>query len=45
MRLVFLPFDADAILAIPLFTRNMPDFWAWSGETRGFFFQFDLATG
>ena len=33
VRSVLLPFDADAILSIPLFTRNMPNYWAWSGET------------
>lgn len=37
IRSVFLPFDADAILVVPLCTRNIEDFWSWSGERRGFF--------
>lgn len=34
---VFLSIDAEAILRIPLCTRNIPDFWAWSGEKKGQF--------
>lgn len=37
IRLVFLPFDADAIMAIPLCTRNVEDFWSWSSERSGNF--------
>lgn len=37
IRFVFMSFDADAILAIPLCTRNIEDFWAWSGERGGTF--------
>lgn len=34
IRTVFLLYDADAILAIPLCTRNVSYFWSWSGERR-----------
>jgi hypothetical protein len=34
---VFLPIDAEAVLSIPLCTRNISDFWAWSGDKRAFF--------
>ena len=37
VRSVFVPIDAEAILSIPLCTRNIDDFWAWSGEKRGLF--------
>lgn len=30
VRSVFIPTDAAAILQIPLCTRQMEDFWAWS---------------
>ena len=30
VRSVFLPVYAEAILSIPLYTRNIEDFWAWS---------------
>ena len=32
-----MPIDAEAILSIPLCTRNIPDFWAWSAEKKGGF--------
>lgn len=37
MRAVFTPFDAKAVLQIPLCTRRVSDFWAWSEEPRGYF--------
>ncbi|KAE8782897.1 hypothetical protein D1007_43686 [Hordeum vulgare] len=37
IRTTFLPTDAEAILAIPLYTRNMDDFWSWSGERKWVF--------
>lgn len=37
VRSVFTPFDAEEILKIPLCTRRIEDFWAWSEEPRGNF--------
>lgn len=37
VRAVFIPIDAEAILKIPLCTRRVDDFWAWSKENRGNF--------
>ena len=37
VRSVFIPIDAEAILAIPLCTRQVEDFWAWSEDRRGIF--------
>ena len=37
IRATFLPFDADTILSIPLCTRVVEDFWAWSCERSGIF--------
>lgn len=34
---VFLPCDAEAILQIPLSTRNIEDFWSWNFEKNGHF--------
>ena len=34
---VFLPYDARAILQIPLCARNMDDFWSWNFEKNGVF--------
>lgn len=34
---VFVPFDAKAILKIPLCTRHVEDFWAWREDSRGMF--------
>lgn len=34
---VFLPYDASAIMQIPLCTRNMEDFWSWNFEKSGVF--------
>lgn len=33
---VFLPYDAAAILRIPVCTRNMEDFWSWGFERMEF---------
>ena len=38
VRTVFTPFDAEETLKIPLCTRKVDDFWAWS-ETPGAFLQ------
>ena len=37
VRAVFLPIDAEAILRIPVCTRNIEDFLAWYPETKGKF--------
>ena len=37
MRDVFVPLDAETILKIPLCTRQVGDFWAWSEDPRGRF--------
>ena len=37
IRKVFLPIDAEAILRIPVCTRNIDDFWAWYPEKKGNF--------
>lgn len=37
IRSVFLPVDAQTILAIPLCTIPIADFWAWSHERTGRF--------
>ena len=37
IRSVFLPIDANAILKIPVCTRNIPDFRAWHPEKKGNF--------
>lgn len=37
MRQVFIPMDADAILAIPLCTWIVADFRSWSKEKKGVF--------
>ena len=37
VRRVFLPMDAQAILAIPLCTSPMTDHWAWHYERKGSF--------
>lgn len=37
IRLVFLPIDAEAILKIPICTRNIDDFWAWHLDRKGRF--------
>ena len=37
VRAVFTPFDAEEILKIPLCTRRIDDFWAWSETPRGIF--------
>lgn len=37
VQLVFLPFDAEAILKIPVCTRNTEDFWAWNPDRKGRF--------
>ena len=37
IRSVFLPFDAEAILKIPVCTRNTEDFWAWNPDRKGKF--------
>lgn len=37
VRSVFTQGDAEAILRIPLCTRQVDDFWAWHEETRGGF--------
>ena len=37
VRSVFVPIDVEAILKIPLCTRRVDDFWAWSREKRGMF--------
>jgi hypothetical protein len=34
---LFTPADAEAILSIPLSTRNQSDFWAWHHEKKGIF--------
>lgn len=34
---VFLPVDAEAILQIPLCTRQVDDFWAWHEDPKGRF--------
>ena len=34
IRQVFLPIDAEAILRIPVCTRNIEDFWAWYPEKK-----------
>lgn len=37
VREVFTPIDAEAILKIPLCTRNVGDFWASNGDCKGHF--------
>lgn len=37
IRMTFIPIDAEAILQIPLCTRQTEDFWAWSEERTGKF--------
>lgn len=37
IRTTFIPIDAEAILQIPLCTRQTDDFWAWSEDRRGVF--------
>lgn len=37
VRSTFIPIDAEAILQIPLCTRQIEDFWAWSEDRRGIF--------
>ena len=37
IRAVFMEFDAEAILKIPLCTRRIGDFWSWGEEPRGNF--------
>ena len=37
IRANFISFDADAIMAIPLCTRVVDDFWAWTAERSGRF--------
>ena len=37
VRSVFTPFDANAILRIPVCTRKLPDCWAWHEEDNGCF--------
>ena len=37
IRMVFLPFDANTILKIPLCTRIIDDFWAWGEHDKGAF--------
>lgn len=34
----FLPIDVPAIMAIPMCTRNIEDYWAWSFERNDSFF-------
>ena len=34
---IFMPIDAQVVLAIPLCTRNISDFWAWYYEKHGAF--------
>ena len=37
VQAVFLHMDAEIILGIPLYTRNLPDFWSWQHEKHGSF--------
>lgn len=37
VRNTFIAFDAKAILAIPLCTRPVDDFWTWSHDPKGVF--------
>ena len=37
VRSVFLPIDAEAILKIPVCTKNIDDFWAWHPDRKGRF--------
>lgn len=37
VRATFIPIDAETILQIPLCTRQMEDFWAWSEDRKGNF--------
>ncbi|XP_073363453.1 uncharacterized protein [Aegilops tauschii subsp. strangulata] len=37
VRQVFVSANAEAILKIPLCTRHVDDFWAWSGDPKGRF--------
>jgi hypothetical protein len=37
VRSIFIKFDADAILSIPVCTRPVDDFWAWSHDRKGIF--------
>lgn len=34
---VFIPFDAKAILSIPVCTRQVENFWAWGHNPKGIF--------
>ena len=37
IRQIFTPVDAEAILRIPICSRPLEDFWAWSEDPRGRF--------
>ena len=37
LRQVFVPIDVEAILKIPVCTRQVEDFWAWKPDERGSF--------
>lgn len=37
VRATFVPIDAESIMKIPLCTRQVEDFWAWSEDRRGIF--------
>ena len=37
VRSIFIKFDADAILSIPVCTIPVDDFWAWSHDSKGIF--------
>jgi len=37
VRATFVPIDAETIMQIPLCTRQIEDFWAWSEDRRGIF--------
>ena len=37
VRQVFIPLDAEAILQIPLCTRQVDNFWAWHNDPKGRF--------
>jgi hypothetical protein len=41
LREFFLPIDVDAIMNIPLSTRQQSDFIAWNFDSRGIFFLLD----
>lgn len=37
VRTIFLPIDAEAVLKLPVCTRNIEDFWAWHPDKKGKF--------